>query len=90
MKATIVIIFFAAFAATATVQSQAIDLAEAETGYAAGYAAGAEWEAVRVVSVVSAARQNICTALLCHNVCISLGFRTGSCNLRLECVCRRW
>ncbi|CAG4940192.1 unnamed protein product [Colias eurytheme] len=85
MKAAIVIIFLAAFAATATVRSQAIDLAEAE----AGYAAGAEWEAVRVVSVVSAARQNICTALLCHNVCISLGFRTGSCNMRLECVCRR-
>ncbi|CAG4940188.1 unnamed protein product [Colias eurytheme] len=76
MKAAIVIIFFVAFASTA--QSQAIDLAEAEAGYA-----------VRVVSVVSAARQNICTALLCHNVCISLGFRTGSCNSRLQCVCRR-
>ncbi|CAG4940176.1 unnamed protein product [Colias eurytheme] len=84
MKAAISIIFFVAFATTA--QSQAIDLAGAEAGYAAGYAAGAEWEAVRVVSV---ARQNICTALLCHNVCISLGFRTGSCNMRLKCFCRR-
>ncbi|CAF4894928.1 unnamed protein product [Pieris macdunnoughi] len=46
-------------------------------------------DAMEPMEMLNGARQRICTAALCQSVCRSLGWRTGSCNAQLLCICRR-
>ncbi|CAH4036525.1 unnamed protein product [Pieris brassicae] len=46
-------------------------------------------DAMESMEMLNGARQRICTAALCQSVCRSLGWRTGSCNAQLLCICRR-
>ncbi|CAH4036524.1 unnamed protein product [Pieris brassicae] len=46
-------------------------------------------EGMEPMEMLNGARQRICTAALCQSVCRSLGWRTGSCNAQLLCICRR-
>ncbi|CAK1551605.1 unnamed protein product [Leptosia nina] len=69
--------------------TQASPIEEPEVEAPAAFLQDEYVDPMESMEMLNGSRQRICTAALCHNVCRSLGWRTGSCNSQLLCICRR-